>query len=81
MAEAAIFANAYAPSKLKDLIGEWAKHLKSAKLPFSPEDVTKEENFGQKVALQNLLMEANAEQSARPATEFEQAKNVYFGLG
>jgi len=43
--EAALFAHAYAPSQLPKLTKDWAKHLETMKLPFSPVDVTQEADF------------------------------------
>ena len=39
IAEAALFAKAYAPSRLPDLISEWGSSLKAAGLQFQPENI------------------------------------------
>ena len=41
VAEAAIFARAYAPSRLAELIPQWSDHLKENNFPFQPDDITK----------------------------------------
>ena len=41
IAEATIFAKAYAPSRLPELIPLWTKSLKDQELSFQPEDITK----------------------------------------
>ena len=41
MAEAAIFARAYAPSRLAEMIPYWGQQLKDQDYPFQPDDVTK----------------------------------------
>ena len=41
VAEAAIFARAYAPSRLAELIPKWSDHLKENNFPFQPDDITK----------------------------------------
>lgn len=60
-AEAALFANAYAPSKLNGLIDQWGKQLAGLKLPFAPENITADPAFEQKIALEKTLMEAAEE--------------------
>jgi len=40
MAEAAIFARAYAPSRLQEIMPKWTNHLKEQNFPFQPDDVT-----------------------------------------
>ena len=39
-AEAAIFARAYAPSRLSEMIPLWGSHLKDNNFPFMPDDIT-----------------------------------------
>ena len=40
-AEAAIFARAYAPSRLSEMMPQWGAILKEQNLPFQPDDITK----------------------------------------
>ena len=40
MAEAAIFARAYAPSRLSELIPKWSTNLQENQFPFSPDDIS-----------------------------------------
>jgi len=39
-AEAAIFARAYCPSRLAEMIPKWGEQLKEQNFPFQPDDVT-----------------------------------------
>jgi len=41
MAEATIFAKAYAPSRLTEMIGLWSLNLKENNYPFQPDDISK----------------------------------------
>lgn len=41
MAEAAVFARAYAPSRLSEMIPLWTGSLKEQGFPFQPDDITK----------------------------------------
>lgn len=40
MSEAAIFARAYAPSRLAEMIPKWTGMLKEQNFPFQPDDIT-----------------------------------------
>ena len=40
MAEAAVFARAYAPSRLAEMIPLWSASLKEQGFPFQPENIT-----------------------------------------
>ena len=40
MAEAAIFARAYAPSRLAEMIPLWSGNLKENDFPFQPDDIS-----------------------------------------
>jgi len=41
MSEAAIFAKAYAPSRLTEMISLWSVNLKENNYPFQPDDISK----------------------------------------
>ena len=40
MAEAAVFARAYAPSRLQEMMPLWAANLKENDFPFQPDDIS-----------------------------------------
>jgi len=53
-AEAAIFARAYAPSRLAEMIPLWGGHLKDNNFPFMPDDITQTqaEHVNQEIELE-----------------------------
>ena len=40
MSEAALFARAYAPSRLAEMVPLWTNQLKEQGFPFQPDDIT-----------------------------------------
>lgn len=71
--EATIFAKAYAPSRLAELIPLWTKNLKEQDLQFQPEDITQTQadQIGADLQIEQQLRSQFYESARPPATELE----------
>jgi hypothetical protein len=75
IAEAAMFARAYCPSKLPEIIKTWNELLKAKDLPFQPEDLLTSATEGkimeEALKLEKRLTEEFYGGERKPAAEYE----------
>ena len=79
MAEAAIFARAYAPSRLPELLPKWSAMLKEQNFPFQPDDITQmqAESVRSEMAKELELRRQLYEQPKEAASKIAQVKQMF----
>ena len=82
MAEAAIFARAYCPSRLSEVIPKWSGMLKEQNFPFSPDDITQiqAEQIQQDISKEQQLRQQLYQQPREPASQLEQVKERFAAI-
>lgn len=76
MAEAALFAKAYVPSRLAEMTKLWEAHLKEQGLQFAPEQTNTD--LEGEIEAEKHLREAFYEQPKQPANEIEEVKKALY---
>lgn len=76
VAEATMFAKAYAPSRLPELISKWGDALKEAGLQFSPENIceTQSHQVEEDLVKEKRLRNEIYDQIRKEASAFEEVK-------
>ena len=79
MAEATIFARAYAPSRLGEMIPLWTEYLKENNFPFQPDDITKaqEELISAEIEKETLMRQELYDQPKQPASQLSAVKQTW----
>ena len=80
IAEATIFAQAYAPSALPALIKQWGAHLQEQGLQYSPDDLPtiNADQQKQDVMKEQELKDEFYNKEKQPASEIESVKELYY---